>query len=294
MTSYLLAIAIQVGILMILTLSLSIQYGMTGLINFGLVAFYALGAYASGLLTVAGWPIAAGIGVAALVGSLASLPLGFIAVRLKAEYLAIVTLGFAELVRLVALNEQWLTRGTTGLGGIPRPFQDQPPIVQAALFLAVVVFLIVVFVLVSRRLTVSPYGRILASIRDNEAAVNAIGKNPSRFKIQIFAIGSAAGAVAGALQAHYIGYVSPDQFVAHVTFMAWMAMILGGTGRVSGALIGAFVIMLFFEGSRFLRDVMPWISEVEMASVRLAAVGLLLILATLYRPQGIVGDYSSR
>jgi len=294
MLSYLLAISIQVGILMILTLALNVQYGMTGLINFGLVAFYALGAYAGGLTTVAGLPIAAGLLVAAAIGTLASLPLGVAAVRLKAEYLAIVTLGFAELVRLAALNEQWLTRGTTGLGGIPRPFQDQPPVVQGALFLAVVVALIVVFVLVCRRLTVSPYGRILAAIRDNEAAVSAIGKNPNRFKIQILAIGSGAAAVAGALQAHYIGYVSPDQFVAHVTFMAWMAMILGGTGRVSGSLIGAFVIMLFFEGSRFLRDIAPWISEVEMASVRLAIVGLLLILATLYRPQGIVGDYSSR
>jgi branched-chain amino acid transport system permease protein len=294
MTNYLVAIGIQIGVLIILTLSLGIQYGLTGLINFGVVAFYALGAYASGLSTIAGAPFPLGLLIAACVGLAASAPLGVVAVRLRAEYLAIVTLGFAETIRLIALNERWLTRGTIGLGGIPRPFSDQSPIVQSSLFLATVVVCIVIVVAIVHRISGSPYGRILAAIRDNEVAVTAVGKNPNRFKIQVLALGGAAAALAGALQAHYIGYASPDQFVAHVTFMAWMAMILGGAGRLSGAIVGATIIMVFFEGSRFLRDALPWVSEVEVASIRLAVVGLLLVLCTLYRPQGVMGDYRQR
>jgi len=294
MLGYAMAIAVQIGIIMILTISVNLQYGFTGLINFGVVAFYAVGAYASALLAIAGVPVPLALLAAALIGALAAIPLGAVAVRLRAEYLAIVTLGFAEVVRLVAQNERWLTGGSSGLGGIPRPTGDWPAPFDALGYVALTGFVLLIVILVIRRIVASPYGRILQAIRDNLEAVGAIGKNANRFKLQILAIGGGIAAEAGALQAHYIGYVSPEQMVSHQTFIAWMAMIIGGAGRLAGSVIGAAVVMLLFEGSRFMRDVLPGVSEVEMASIRLALVGLALILFTVYRPQGLAGDYNSR
>ena len=107
-------------------------------------------------------------------------------------------------------------------------------------------------------------------------------------------IGASLAGLAGAFYAHYIAYIVPDQFIPLLTFYIWVAMIMGGAGKVSGAVVGTGVLVLFLEGSRFLRDVMPWVSAVEMASVRLGAVGLALVLLMLYRPGGIMGDYTSR
>ncbi|MEP7058794.1 MAG: branched-chain amino acid ABC transporter permease, partial [Caldimonas sp.] len=120
--------------------------------------------------------------------------------------------------------------------------------------------------------------------------VEAIGKDPRRLKVQVFMLGSGLAGLAGAFYAHFITYLSPDQFLPLVTFYVWIAMIIGGTGRTTGAVAGSFILMVFLEGSRFARDWIPGVSEVQMASVRLALVGLALILFTLYRPQGIMGS----
>ena len=135
----------------------------------------------------------------------------------------------------------------------------------------------------------SPYGRLIQAIRDDEVAVEAIGKDPRRLKVQVFMLGAGLAGLAGAFYAHFITYLSPDQFLPLVTFYVWIAMIIGGTGRTTGAIAGSVILMVFIEGSRFARDWVPGVSEVQMASVRLALVGLALILFTLYRPQGIMG-----
>jgi branched-chain amino acid transport system permease protein len=145
-----------------------------------------------------------------------------------------------------------------------------------------------------RRISNSPFGRIIEAIRDNEEAVKALGKDPARFKIQVLMVGAGLAGIAGAFYAHYITYIVPDQFIPLVTFYVWMAIIMGGVGRVSGAVVGTAILMLFLEGSRFLRDIVPGVSEVEMASVRIGAVGLALVLFTIYRPQGLMGDYTKR
>lgn len=144
------------------------------------------------------------------------------------------------------------------------------------------------------RIVKSPFGRMIEAIRDNEDAVKALGKDPARFKIQVLVLGAVLAGLAGGFYAHYIGYVSPDQFLPIVTFYVWMAIIMGGVGRISGALLGTLLLMGFLEGSRFLRDLLPFISAVEMASIRIGVVGLALILFTLYRPQGLMGDYTRR
>ncbi len=130
---------------------------------------------------------------------------------------------------------------------------------------------------------------MIEAIRDNEEAVKALGKNPARFKIQVLMLGAALAGVAGGFYAHYIGYIVPEQFIPLITFYVWMAIIIGGVGRISGAVAGTLILMTFLEGSRFLRGTIPFVSEVEMASVRIGVIGLALVLFTLYRPQGLMG-----
>lgn len=296
MEAYLVAIAIFGAIYVLLTLGLTLQYGLTGLVNFGHVGFFAIGAYASALLSLQGVPLVFSFAAAAVLAALAAWPIGLVALRLREDYFAVVTLGFGETVRLVLTSERWLTNGVQGIPGIPRSFAGLGVGMTGALATLLAISLVCAAVaLLLRRIVRSPFGRVIEAIRDNEEALKALGKDPARFKIQVLALGSALAGIAGAFYAHYITYLSPDQFLPLVTFYVWMAMIMGGVGRVSGAVVGALLLMLFLEGTRFLRDVAPdLISAVDMASVRLGAVGLALILFTLFRPQGLVGDYTRR
>lgn len=296
MEAYLVAIATFGAIYVLLTLGLTLQYGLTGLVNFGHVGFFAIGAYASALLALQGVPLVVSFAAAALIAALAAWPIGLVALRLREDYFAVVTLGFSETVRLAITSESWLTNGVQGVPGIPRTFADLGVGMTGALAtLAAVALVCVAAALALRRITRSPFGRVIEAIRDNEEALKALGKDPARFKMQVLALGAALAGIAGAFYAHYITYISPDQFIPLVTFYVWMAMIMGGVGRVSGAVAGALLLMLFLEGTRFLRDIAPdAISAVDMASLRIGAVGLALILFTLFRPQGLVGDYTRR
>ena len=293
MVAYLVAVGIVALIYMLLTIGLNLQYGYTGLINFGVVAFFAIGAYASALLTLAGWPLFPAFVVATVVAAIAAYPIGLLSLRLSDDYLAVVTLGLSEVVRLLIQQEQWLTKGVQGLPGIPRLFgslgvgeyADLATLGMLALCNGAAVALMV-------HLVRSPYGRLIQAIRDDEVAVAAIGKDPRRYKVQVFMLGAGLAGLAGAFYAHFITFLSPEQFLPLVTFYVWIAMIIGGTGRTSGAVAGSLILMVFLEGSRFARDWIPGVSEVQMASVRLAIVGLALILFTLYRPQGLMGRRS--
>ncbi|MGA0597989.1 branched-chain amino acid ABC transporter permease [Enterovirga sp. CN4-39] len=294
MDAYLTAIAIIALIYVLLSLGLTLQYGLTGLINFGHVGFFAIGAYASAILALNGVPLVLSFVAAAVLAGLAAWPIGLISLRLRDDYFAIVTLGFSEIVRLVITSEKWLTNGVQGLPGIPRLFGNLTGTTAQVAVLAVILATVVVGAWMMRRISKSPFGRVLEGIRDNEEAIKALGKDPARFKIQVLIVGSALAGIAGAFYAHYITYIVPDQFIPLVTFYVWMAIIMGGVGRISGAILGTALLMLFLEGSRFIRDVLPGISEVEMASIRIGVVGLMLILFTLLRPQGLVGDYTRR
>jgi len=295
MEAYLAAIAIIALIYTLLSLGLTLQYGLTGLINFGHVGFFAIGAYTSALLALRGVPLPLCFAAAAGLAALAAWPIGLVSLRLRDDYFAIVTLGFSETVRIVITSERWLTNGVQGLPGVPRLYEGIGVGLNAALaVLATLLVATAVSAVIMRRISKSPFGRIIEAIRDNEDPVKALGKDPARFKIQVLMVGAALAGIAGAFYAHYITYIVPDQFIPLVTFYVWMAIIMGGVGRVSGAVVGTAILMLFLEGSRFLRDIVPGVSEVDMASVRIGAVGLALILFTLYRPQGLMGDYTRR
>lgn len=294
MEAYLLAIAIVTGIYVLLALGLNLQYGLTGIINFGHVGFFCVGAYTAAILAIKGVPAIVSFPVAALLALLAAWPLGLISLKLRDDYFAIVSLGFSEVVRLIVTSEKWLTNGVQGIPGIPRLFSELSGTTQAASVLGLLVVLNVAAALAMKRMVRSPFGRVIEAIRDNEEAVKALGKDPAGFKVRVLMLGAALAGLGGAVYAHYIGFIAPEQFIPLVTFQIWMAIIMGGVGRVSGALVGTVLVMLFLEGSRFLRDVMPFVSEVGMASLRIGIVGLALILFTLYRPQGLMGDFTKR
>jgi branched-chain amino acid transport system permease protein len=294
MEAYFIAIGIIALIYVILSLGLTLQYGLTGLINFGHVGFFAIGAYTSALLALKGVPLVLSFAAAAALAGLAAWPIGLVSLRLRDDYFAIVTLGFSEVVRIVITSERWLTNGVQGVPGIPRLYDSLGGSIAQLAVLVTVLAVTLVGVWIIRRIAGSPFGRLIEAIRDNEEAVQALGKDPARFKIQVLVVGAALAGIAGAFYAHYITYIVPDQFIPLVTFYVWMAIIMGGVGRVSGAIVGTAILMLFLEGSRFLRDIVPGVSEVDMASVRIGAVGLLLVLFIMYRPQGLMGDYTKR
>jgi len=257
------------------------------------VAFFAVGAYTSGLLALQGLPLVLCFVAALLLSGLLALPIGLLSLRLRDDYLAIVTLGFSEAVRISIQQEAWLTKGVQGLPGLPKMFAGLD---SATADMAIFLTLVAVTALVSwgtLRLARSPFGRLLKAIGDDEAALSALGKDPAWFKVQVFMLGAALAGLAGAFYAHFITFITPEQFIPLITFYVWMGLVMGGAGSVRGALCGSLLLMVFLEGSRFAKDWIPGVSEVGMASLRLAAVGLALILVTLYRPNGMFGGKSS-
>lgn len=287
MESYLVAVAIQIGIYALMTLGLNLQYGFTGLINFGIAGFYCLGSYAVALLATRGVDAFVCLTVAMAICALVSWPVGWLTLRLRGDFLAIVTLGFSETIRLVAVNMSWLTKGAEGYGGILRPYGDLGR--HNEYFLGVVLAAGGVAFFVFRTMIDSPFGRAIRAIRDDEDAVKTLGKDPLHYRVRVLAIGCALFGLAGGLQAYYIGYVNPDQFTPEVTFLVWIALILGGVGTIWGSTFGAVILFGLLEGSRFVRDLIPGVSEVDLASVRLAIVGAALVAVMIYRPSGAFG-----
>jgi branched-chain amino acid transport system permease protein len=290
MAAYLLAVATVALIYALMTLALNLQFGFTGLINFGVVGFFAIGAYTSALLAKIGMPLEIALPGAALAAGIAAWPVALLSLRLRIEYFAIVTLGYAETIRLFVSQEQWLTGGVQGLPGIPSlavglGIHADPMLVSFIFALAAVA----VVALINLRLVHSPLGRMIKAIRDDEDAVRALGKSPGRFKVSVFVGSSLFIGLSGALYAHYITYIAPDQFVALLTFYIWVAMILGGAGSITGAILGSMVLLGFIEGSRFLGGVLPGVSAVEMSSLRLGVIGLSMMLLMRFRPQGLLG-----
>jgi branched-chain amino acid transport system permease protein len=286
--AYFLAISITVGIYLLLAGGLSLQYGFTGLINFGHVGFFAIGAYSSALLAMQGVPIILAMLLATVLAAAAAWPLGAVALRLSGHYLAIVTLGFSESVRMVIQKEEWLTRGVHGLPGIPRLFGEWGGRQADWWILASLVLVVPTAFWTIHRIIRSPFGRTITAIRDNEVAVQALGKDPASFKTRSLMVGAAMAGLAGAFQAHFLTFIGPEQYVPLITFYVWIAIVMGGVGRIAGVVAGTVLLMGFLEGSRFMGGVIPGVTEVQMASVRIWVIGIGLICTILYLPGGLL------
>jgi branched-chain amino acid transport system permease protein len=295
MENYLVAMGVSAGIFALMALGLNVIWGMAGLINLGLVGFFAVGAYVSALLTIKlQLPIAVGIltgtGVAAAVGAIVAL----VTVRLKGDYLAIVTLGFAETVRIAASNEIWLTNGTDGLSGIARPFgADLTPVQFNLFYLCLVAALVTVLFVLIDRLSHSPFARVLRAIREDEQVASVAGKHVLLFKIKAFAFGSAALGLAGALYGHYTSFIAPDIFVPLLTLYIKLALLVGGVGNTWGAVVGAIVVVTFLESTRFITPLIPGLSAVQGAALREFLISVSLIVILRFRSQGILPEAPS-
>jgi branched-chain amino acid transport system permease protein len=291
MISYVTFIATIGGIYALLALSLNLVWGSTGLVNLGLAGFFAVGAYASAIMTGAGAPIPIGLLAAVAASIAAGLLVTFATLRLRDDYLAIVTLGFAEVVRLVALNERWLTNGADGISGIRAPFKQALGSQGFDLFyLGLVSSFVLLVWFVLRRIDLSPYGRTLKAIREDQELAAFAGKSVLRFKFEAFALSAAIAGLAGALYGHHQSYISPDHFQPLITIYIFLAVTAGGVGRPVGAVAGAYAVVVFLETTRFVAAVVPGLEPVQIASVREMLVGAALILVLRLKPQGLLPE----
>ena len=292
MASYLLAMAVFAGFYALMALGLNVIWGLAGMVNLGLVGFVAVGAYTSALLTVKlHVPMPAAWAAAAAVGALAGGGVALLTARLRGDYLAIVTLGFAEVVRLAASNEIWLTGGTDGISAIPGPFRGALSPLQFNLAYALLVWAVVALAAwLLARLSGSPFGRVLRAIREDEMVAAVAGKPVLAFKLRCFMVGAAVLALSGALSAHYVGYVAPDGFAPLVTIYVVLALTMGGTGTMRGALLGAVLVIALTEGTRFLGAALPALGPVQVAALREGLIGTVLIVMLSWRPQGLIPE----
>ena len=298
LTGFLVFFLCTVSIYAILALGLNVQWGLTGQINIGIAGFFAIGAYASAILTAAphpdhvggfALPFAAGAAAAVALPAAVALVIGVLTVNLRTDYLAIATIGIAEIIRFAFKNEEWLTHGVRGISGIPRPFVDGAWSTEVFLALALA-SVAVVYVLVERA-RISPWGRVLRAIRDNETATAASGKDVRRFRLQAFVLGSAIMGFAGSLYAHFIGFISPDAFEpVFATFIVWAMLIAGGSGNNRGAILGAVVVWLVWSGTQTITGLLPAEYATQAGAARILLVGILLQVVLLTRPQGILPE----
>jgi branched-chain amino acid transport system permease protein len=292
MESYLLAMAVSAGIFALMALGLNVIWGMAGLINLGLVGFFGVGAYVSALLTLKlQFPIVAGVLAGTVVAAMVGAIVALVTVRLKGDYLAIVTLGFAESIRIIASNEIWLTNGTDGLSGIPGPLRASlPPVSYNLLYLCIVAALVTVLFVLIDRLSHSPFGRVLRAIREDEQVAAVAGKHVIGFKVQAFAFGSAALGLAGALYGHYTSFIAPDIFVPLLTLYIKLALLVGGVGNNRGAVLGAIAVVTFLESTRFIVPLIPGLSHVQGAALREILISVSLIVILRFRSHGLLPE----
>ena len=286
----------------IVCLGLNLQWGQTGLFNVGVAGFVAIGAYTSALLTTPpapgrigglGWPIAVGWTAAMLATAAAAWLIGRITLRLRADYLAITTFGVATVIQLVALNAEPLTGGPFGIGFIPRPLAnlaEQVVLYDVLHLLLVAVVLAAVYAFIER-LAVSPWGRVLRAIREDEAAAVSLGKDANKFRLQAFMLGSAIMGLAGAVQAHFIGFIAPENYLPALTFQVWAMLIIGGSGNNRGAILGAILVwgLWSFSGAA-IGSWVPADMQARAATLRIVAVGIALVTILLLRPRGLLAE----
>jgi len=275
---YLLDVAIIAGIYVILALGLNVVVGFTGLLNLGFVAFYAIGAYSYALInTRLGWGFWSVLPISILITTLSGFLLAFPALRLKGDYLAIVTLGFGEIVRLVLNNWDSFTKGPNGISGIAPPSFFGISLDRLSSYYYLVFFFVLLTVFVIRRVRDSKTGRAWIAIREDEVAAAAMGINRMWYKFSSFAFGAFWAGLAGCLFAAKMRFVSPESFTFMESVFILCMVIVGGIGSIPGVIFGAIALVCLPEVLR----------EVQM--YRMLALGAGLVFLMIFRPQGLFG-----
>lgn len=273
---YLLDVAILSGIYIILALGLNVVVGFTGLLNLGFVAFYAVGAYTYALLNVKlGLGFWQALPVSIALTTLSGFILAIPALRLRGDYLAIVTLGFGEIVRLILNNWDSLTGGPNGIPGIAsaRAFGLSLETLNRYYYVTFAAVLLTWFVV--SRVRSSKIGRAWIAIREDEVGASSMGIDTMRYKLYSFAFGSFWAGLAGTLFAAKMRFVSPESFTFMESVLILCMVILGGLGSIGGVIMGSVVLVVLPEVLR------------EVQSYRMIALGVGLILIMIFRPQGL-------
>jgi neutral amino acid transport system permease protein len=294
---------------------LNLQYGFTGLWNFGQAGFLLVGGYGTAIAVNSwgfglGWAVLVGVAAAVLLGLVLGLP----TLRLRADYLAIVTISAAEILRIVvnSTSVQSVTGGPQGIKGFANTFFDHNPIPNGRYGIGAVTFthrdlwvIIVTLAIVALAsllvwmLVHSPWGRVVRAIREDEDAVRALGKNVFSYKMQSLVIGGALGGLAGIMLVIDRQFVEPNTFQSAITFFAYAALILGGTARIFGPILGAIVFWFLVEGTQsFLTEAVSHdflgashvLTPTQVGPIRFVIVGLLIMLLVIFRPQGFLGS----
>jgi branched-chain amino acid transport system permease protein len=284
---YLIHILIIAGIYTILSLSLNLIVGYTGLAALGHIAFACIGAYTSSLLAlnfgISPWM---GLIVGAILASILGAIVAYPSLRLKGDYLALATFGLGVIVYSIAKNWVSLTRGPMGLPGIPSFSIFGYQISNAWSYLILVLLFVFLTYIVIKNITNSPFGRILKGIREDEIASLAMGKNVNKHKLIVFIVGAFFAGIAGSLYAHYISFIDPSSFTVMESITVLLMVVFGGMASLKGSFVGAFLLVILPELLRFLG--MP--SSVA-APLRQMIYGLLLVILMIWRPQGLMGKY---
>jgi ABC-type branched-subunit amino acid transport system permease subunit len=308
-------VGIEAGIYTIFSLGLQIQFGFTGLLNLGHAAFMAIAAYTMAIMVVkVGLPLWLASALAVAAAMVFGVLIGIPTLRLRADYLAITTIAFAEIVRYIALNETALTGGPQGTIAIAREgeigfyntsWQSFQALVQRTLdgvvpdslardpnvAMLLIIWVVAVLLLVVAHFAVSsPWGRVLRSIREDEDAAAALGKNAFFYKLQALVAGAGIGAIAGLFFAYQFSFFSPPDFAPLTTFFAYVIVILGGIGRIWAVPVASIIFGVIFAGTRFFTfPPFSFLSSADRAYARLVIIGLILIGLMAFRPQGLFG-----
>ena len=302
LASYLVFFFSIVLILGIVALGLVPHSRFTRLSISRVVVFYAIGAYThaivtspakAGMIANLGLPWAFGIAGAMVTTAFAAWLVGLVTIRLRGDYLAISTYGIAVSIQLVTLNLESLTGGPNGFPGIPRPLFTTlgSPALFNIFFLGVLVVVTGLVYWGLERILRSPWGRVLKAIREDETAAVALGKSALRFRLEAFVIGSTLMGLAGALYASYIGFVSPYDFVPILTFQIWAMVIVGGSGNNLGVLLGTLLVWAIWAASGVaVTKLVPAAYAAQGGALQVILIGLVLVLALLFRPRGLLGE----
>lgn len=309
-----------VAIFAIFSLGLNVHWGYTGIFNFGVMAFFLVGANTAAIITkspadtdfvqyIGGYgdkldflpmldsdqwlPALFGLAGAAIVCGILAFFLSIPALRLREDYLAIATIGFAEVMRRITIEERGLVNGTRGLTGIPRPLSnlvDPGDYTYVILGIAVVI-LIVVYVALDRGIR-SPWGRVLRAVREDELTTAASGKNVFAFKSQSFVVGAMIMGVGGAVYAYAVSSISPTTFNHFFgTFIFWAMLIVGGSGNNKGAMLGAYIVWGFWTITQQLKGYdLPDFLDFRIFFIRDLLIGSLIVAVLLLRPQGLLPE----
>ncbi len=284
MSAYILNLLILISINSILGMSLQLTMGYTGLFNLGHISFYAIGAYASVLLSKAGFSFFFSIVFASLISAFIGFIFSLLIRKIKGDYLALASLAFSFLVYAILLNWKVLTNGSLGIHGIPKPDFWNIDFTNNFNYFLLVLFVFFVSYIIIKRIVSSPYGKVLEAIRDEELAVRVLGKDSYKAKSYAMATSAFFAAIAGCLYAHYVSFVDPSGFSIMQIIPIVSIVIIGGLASLEGTIIASVALMLLPEPLRFI----GFPSSV-IGPMRQILYSITLIVILYFKPKGFFG-----